>query len=81
MFFIYLSCMWDMLASHTAQCPACLFRVHATYTTDVVCTWSAAREPVWAHPVLKARKFSHAWQLARPWLRYNLVCVLMRCKA
>ena len=32
-------------------------------------------------PVPNARKFSRAWQLTRPWLRYDPVCVLMWCEA
>ena len=69
------------LASHTVGCHACHFRVHPTCTTDGVCTRYAARQPVLADPVPKARKFSRAWQLTRPWLRYDPVCVLMWCEA
>ena len=69
------------LASHTVKCHACHFRVHPTCTTDGVDTWCAAREPVSPDPVPKARKFSPAWQLTRPWLRYDPVFVLMWCQA
>ena len=34
-----------------------------------------------AEPVSEACKFSHAWQLTRPWLQYDPVCVLMWCEA
>ena len=68
-------------ASHTVECHACHFRVHPTYTTDGVCTWCAAREPVSPDPVPKARKFSPAWPLTRSWLRYDPVCVLIWCEA
>ena len=69
------------LASHTVECHACHFRVHPTCTTNGVCTWCAAREPVSPDPAPKARKFSPAWQLTRPWLWYDPVCVLIWCEA
>ena len=62
------------LPSHTVECHACHFRVHPTCTTDGVCTWCAAREPASPDLIPKPRKFSHAWQLTRPWLRYDPVC-------
>ena len=69
------------LPSHTVECHACHFRVHPTCTTDGVCTWCAAREPASPDLIPKPRKFSHAWQLTRPWLRYDPMCVLMWCEA
>ena len=63
------------LASHIVECHACHFRVHPTCTTDGVCMWCGAREPVSPDPIPKARKFSPAWQLTCPWLRYDPVCV------
>ena len=55
------------LASHTVESHACHFGVHPNRTTDGVCTWCAARVPVSPDPIPKARKFSCAWQLTRPW--------------
>ena len=45
------------LASHTVECHACHFRVHPTCTTNGVCTWCAAREPVSPDLIPKPRKF------------------------
>ena len=40
----------NKLAFHIVECHACLFSVHPTCTTDGVCAWFAARDPVSSDP-------------------------------
>ena len=69
----------DEVTSHTIECWGCHFRVHAACTTDGICLQCANREPA-SHLGPKAHKFNHAWQLTRPWLQCDAVCVLMWCE-
>ena len=70
------------MTSRTIECQGCHFCVHAACTTYGICLQCAERELASpAHLGLKACKFNCAWRLTRPWLQYDVVCVLMWCEA
>ena len=69
------------LASYNVDCHACHFRVDPSCTTCGVCMWCRTPERVSPNLAPKARNFSFAWELTRPWLRYDPVDVLMWCEA